>query len=86
VIVACGDRPIADAIEAAGGTAVMTDPDLPSGSDRIAQALRSVDPEGRHDIVVNIQGDLPTLEARPAAGRSWPCWTIRRWISPPWPR
>ena len=62
VVVACGDRPIAEAIEAAGGTAVLTDPDLPSGSDRIAQALRSVDPDGRHDIVVNVQGDLPTLD------------------------
>jgi 3-deoxy-manno-octulosonate cytidylyltransferase (CMP-KDO synthetase) len=62
VVVACGDRPIAEAIEAAGGTAVLTDPDLPSGSDRIAQALRSIDPEGRHDIVVNVQGDLPTLD------------------------
>src|SRR5690242_20699767 len=62
VVVACGDRPIAEAIEAVGGTAVLTDPDLPSGSDRIAQALRSVDPDGRHDIVVNVQGDLPTLD------------------------
>src|ERR1700754_4688136 len=62
VVVACGDQPIADAIESVGGIAVMTDPDLPSGSDRIAQALRRVDPDGRHDIVVNVQGDLPTLE------------------------
>lgn len=62
VIVACGDRPIADAITALGGTAVMTDPDLPSGSDRIAQALGRIDPDGRHDIVVNVQGDLPTLD------------------------
>ncbi len=71
VIVACGDRPIAEAIEAAGGTAVLTDPDLPSGSDRIAQALRSIDPDGRHDIVVNVQGDLPTLDpALPRAARA----------------
>src|ERR1700724_3048587 len=39
VIVACGDRAIADAVETAGGTAVMTDPQLPTGSDRIHQAI-----------------------------------------------
>jgi 3-deoxy-manno-octulosonate cytidylyltransferase (CMP-KDO synthetase) len=62
VIVACGDAPIAAAIEAAGGRAVMTDPDLPSGSDRVDRALQAIDPEGRHDAVVNLQGDLPTLD------------------------
>jgi 3-deoxy-manno-octulosonate cytidylyltransferase (CMP-KDO synthetase) len=40
----------------------MTRPDHPSGSDRIFEALGRVDPEGRHDIVVNLQGDLPTIE------------------------
>jgi len=63
VLVACGDAEIATAVEAEGGLAVMTDPDLPSGSDRIEQALGRYDPEGRHDIVVNLQGDLPTLPA-----------------------
>ena len=61
VVVACGDAAIADAITAEGGRAVMTDPDLPSGSDRIHAALAEIDPERRHDAVVNIQGDLPTL-------------------------
>lgn len=61
VLVACGDAEIAAAVEAEGGLAVMTDPDLPSGSDRIEQALGRYDPDGRHDIVVNLQGDLPTL-------------------------
>ncbi len=59
--VACGDSEIAQAVEAAGGRAIMTDPALPSGSDRIHQALRRLDPEGRHDVVVNLQGDLPAL-------------------------
>lgn len=64
VIVAAGEPEIVTAVEAAGGEAVLTDPDLPSGSDRIHQALSRRDPAGRHDIVVNLQGDLPTLDAR----------------------
>ncbi len=62
VIVACAEAEIAEAVEGAGGRAVITDPDHPSGSDRIFEALQSVDPEGAHDAVVNIQGDLPTIE------------------------
>lgn len=65
VIVACGDAAIADAVEAAGGRAVMTDPDLASGSDRVHAALGAVDPAGAHDAVINLQGDLPTID--PAA-------------------
>lgn len=67
VVVACGDQEIADAVETAGGCAVMTDPDLPTGSDRIAAALASLDPGRAHDAVINVQGDLPTLD--PAAVR-----------------
>ena len=63
VVVACGDAEIAAAIEAVGGRAVMTDPDLPSGSDRVHAAIEDIDPAGRFDVVVNIQGDLPTLDA-----------------------
>ncbi len=62
VLVACGDAAIADAIGAAGGDAVMTDPDLPSGSDRVHQAVEHIDPDGAHDAVINVQGDLPTIE------------------------
>ncbi len=62
VVVACGDRAIADAIEHAGGRAVMTAPDLPSGSDRAFAALREIDPDEDHDAVLNVQGDLPTIE------------------------
>ena len=61
VAVACSEAVVADAIRAAGGTAVMTDPDLPRGSDRIHAALMALDPEGAHDVVINLQGDLPTL-------------------------
>ncbi len=63
VIVACAEKEIADAVTAAGGIAVLTDPDLPSGSDRVHQALQSFDPDGKYDAVVNVQGDLPTIDA-----------------------
>ncbi len=63
VVVACGDEIIADAITRAGGNAVLTRPDHPSGSDRIYEALERIDPEGIFDTVVNLQGDLPTIEA-----------------------
>ena len=61
VAVSCADEEIAEAVRAAGGIAVMTDPTLPSGSDRVHAALATLDPQGRHDIVVNLQGDLPTI-------------------------
>ncbi|AUG54363.1 3-deoxy-manno-octulosonate cytidylyltransferase [Thalassospira marina] len=63
VIVACAEPEIASAVEKAGGIAVLTDPDLPSGSDRVHQALASFDPHKKHDAVVNVQGDLPTIDA-----------------------
>ena len=62
VIVACADRAVAEAVEAAGGEAVMTDPELPSGSDRVHAAAAIRDPEGRFGIVVNLQGDLPAID------------------------
>lgn len=61
VLVACGEPEIADAVRAAGGVAVTTDPDLPRGSDRVHAALCEFDAERRHDTVVNLQGDLPTI-------------------------
>lgn len=62
VVVACAETEIAEAVEAAGGQAVLTDPDHPSGSDRIFEAVQKLDPDGRHDAVINVQGDLPTIE------------------------
>lgn len=62
VVVAAGEPEIVAAVEKAGGQAVLTDPNLPSGSDRIWQALGKVDPKGAHDVVVNLQGDLPALD------------------------
>jgi 3-deoxy-manno-octulosonate cytidylyltransferase (CMP-KDO synthetase) len=62
VVVAAAEREIAAAVEQAGGRAVMTDPDLPSGSDRVFQALERVDPKREYDVAVNLQGDLPALD------------------------
>ena len=62
VAVAAGEAEIAAAVKAAGGQAVLTDPDLPSGSDRIHAALEKLDPGCRHDVVINLQGDLPALD------------------------
>jgi 3-deoxy-manno-octulosonate cytidylyltransferase (CMP-KDO synthetase) len=62
VVVACAEREIADAVTAAGGTAMLTRADHASGSDRIFEALSRFDPQARHDVVVNLQGDLPTLD------------------------
>ncbi len=63
VAVACAEPEIADAVRAVGGIAVMTDPLLPSGSDRVHAALATLDPSGAHDVVVNLQGDFPTISA-----------------------
>jgi 3-deoxy-manno-octulosonate cytidylyltransferase (CMP-KDO synthetase) len=62
VAVAAGDQEIVDAVRAAGGQAVLTDPALPSGSDRIQAALHALDPGGKHDAVINLQGDMPFVE------------------------
>ena len=59
VAVAAGDGEIVEAVEAAGGRAVPTDPSLPSGSDRIRAAADMLDPERRFDVVINLQGDMP---------------------------
>lgn len=62
IAVAAAEPEICEAVIAAGGEAVLTRADHPSGSDRIFEALQALDPDGRHDAVINLQGDLPTLE------------------------
>jgi len=63
VAVATDTPEIAAAVTAHGFEAVMTRPDHPSGSDRIHEALGRLDPKGAADIVVNLQGDFPTILA-----------------------
>lgn len=63
VLVAAAEPAIVEAVERAGGQAVLTRAGHPSGTNRIFEALERVDPAGRHDVVVNVQGDLPTVAA-----------------------
>jgi len=60
VVIAAAEEEIAAAARAAGAEAVLTDPALPSGTDRVHAAAEAFDPAGAYDIVVNLQGDMPT--------------------------
>lgn len=68
VAVATDSADVADAVRAAGGTCIMTRDDHASGSDRIHEALGLLDPDGRFDTIVNVQGDLPQIEPRLISG------------------
>jgi len=62
VVVACCSGEIKDVIEAASGTALITDPALPTGTDRVVAALKMAEAQGKnYDFVVNLQGDLPAV-------------------------
>lgn len=63
VIVAAAEQKIAETVQSAGFEAVLTDPALPSGSDRVWSALQTYDPDGSYDVVINLQGDMPTIDA-----------------------
>lgn len=62
VIVACCGSEIKTVIEEAGGIAIETNPNLPSGSDRILEALQTYDPNQKYQYIINLQGDLPTID------------------------
>jgi 3-deoxy-manno-octulosonate cytidylyltransferase (CMP-KDO synthetase) len=64
VVVSAADPEIVDAVAAAGGIGIATSPDLPSGSDRILEGLQTLENGLDYDVVVNVQGDLPTLDPR----------------------
>ncbi len=68
VVVATDDEEIARTVRSAGGEAALTTGAPICGSDRVAEALRALDPHGRHDAVVNLQGDNPFLPAGALAG------------------
>jgi 3-deoxy-manno-octulosonate cytidylyltransferase (CMP-KDO synthetase) len=72
VMVATDSEAIAACVEKAGGRAVMTRADHVTGSDRIFEALQAADPEGRADVIVNVQGDLPTLAPADVAAATAP--------------
>ena len=62
VVIAASDQEIIATVQNAGGQAVLTNPAHPSGSDRIFEALTLFDPDSTHDAIVNVQGDLPTID------------------------
>ncbi len=63
IVVAVDDQAVFDVVKAAGFDVVMTRQDHQSGSDRIYEALQKADPEGKAEFIINVQGDLPTIEA-----------------------
>lgn len=62
VLVTAPDREVLEEVRARGGRTVLTDEDCPSGSDRIAAALARFDPDRAYGTVINLQGDLPTMD------------------------
>lgn len=65
IVIAAGDQVLVDEAQKFGAKAVLTDPSLPSGTDRIAAALKEIDPDGsKYDIVVNFQGDGVNVDPR----------------------
>lgn len=64
VVVAADDQSIIDAVLGAGGEAILTRADHTNGSDRIHEAMEAVDPDGKHDVIINVQGDLPTVDVQ----------------------
>ncbi|XP_022778596.1 uncharacterized protein LOC111320172, partial [Stylophora pistillata] len=66
VIVACCSEQVADVVESSGGKAVLTDPALPSGSDRVHAAAQAIG--GSAEIIVNLQGDLPSIRPETVRG------------------
>jgi 3-deoxy-manno-octulosonate cytidylyltransferase (CMP-KDO synthetase) len=62
VVVAAAETEIVAAIEKVGGRAILTRPEHRTGSDRIFEALERIDPDRKHDAIVNVQGDMPTIE------------------------
>jgi 3-deoxy-manno-octulosonate cytidylyltransferase (CMP-KDO synthetase) len=67
VLVAAAEEEVAEAALQAGAHVTLTDPDLPSGSDRVHAALEAFDPSGHFDVAVNLQGDLPTMRPEDVA-------------------
>lgn len=67
ILVAAAEEEVMEAALKAGANVTLTDPDLPSGSDRVHAALQAFDPEGHFDVAVNLQGDMPTMRAADVA-------------------
>lgn len=62
VIVACDGKEIKEVVESYGGRAIVTDPNLPSGTDRIYAALKQLSNNAEYEAIINVQGDLPLVK------------------------
>lgn len=62
VLVACAEQEIVDVIEGVGGLAILTSPAHQSGSDRVWEGAQSFDPNNHYEVIINLQGDLPTID------------------------
>ena len=62
VVIASGDQEIKEALAPLGAEVVLTDPNLPSGSDRVRAALSEIDPNGQFERIINLQGDMPFVD------------------------
>lgn len=85
VLVAAAEAEVAEAARAAGAAIAMTDPALPSGSDRVFQGLKAFDPGGAYDPAINLQGDMPTMRPQDVAaalGALQPAADIATLVSP----
>ena len=63
VFVACSENDVFDLIKGVGGNAIMTDPSLPSGTDRIHSAFKKINNYSEIDYIINLQGDMPLIES-----------------------
>lgn len=63
VVVACDGLEVAKIVEKAGGRIIITDPNLPSGTDRVYAAYRMCDEREKYGFIINVQGDMPFVEA-----------------------
>ena len=86
VAVAVSEQEVADVVKDAGGTVVMTDPDLASGSDRIHAALQELDPGGSHDVVINLQGVFAPWSRQTFCAKCCGHWVRPIMTSAPLPR
>ena len=67
VIVACSEKVVFECITSLGGRAILTDPNLPSGTDRIFAAIKKLDNVDHLDSIINLQGDMPIIDPRDIA-------------------
>ena len=72
VIVACCDNEVYEHITSLGGEAVMTDPTLPSGTDRVFEAIKNYNNTNQFESFINLQGDMPVIDPKDIQKSNFP--------------